>query len=580
MKSVFNRLSILLTTGALIVAQVIMPVHAAFATSESGNNGTLKVHERGTASDTESNDPKVCIFNFEGFMFDKDQSGIIVVAPQGGDSDTTDTVSLPFGPANADGYAQTSYINDGISGLQLDNGHYKTTLLGKDSQGSYTVDLKAKSKVFKVECQLPTPISVTAVDGTFADVCGTTFNAFFIAPTTAGVTYHPVVTGNTITVTATANAGYTLSNPNWVQTYTDQLIACVVPPSEIATPSVTVNPICGIGTDTLSYAAETDDYTSSVAWNQLHTQATITFTIKNGVNKVFTETYTKTVTVVVNENNTAECPREAQPCTVHNNLFTKEWTYDGTTMPESGADSESGSALPGTYEFVNNAFFTGIHLTTPAVESYVDGLIDAGDTNIQDVDAMSYTTYRSTSSTGYAGTLPAYILQIDKDGNPATSDDLAYLFYEPYNNGPVVAGIWQSWDALDSGNAKWWMSGTGQTLQTWDYFTTAFPHATVLGYGFNQGTYNAGADTYIKSMTFDCATTTFSAPGKGGLPEVVPTPTPVAVPTPTVPAGKGAVMPTELPETGTGSNALLIGLAAAAVAYGAVYFAQPKRRYE
>jgi LPXTG-motif cell wall-anchored protein len=37
---------------------------------------------------------------------------------------------------------------------------------------------------------------------------------------------------------------------------------------------------------------------------------------------------------------------------------------------------------------------------------------------------------------------------------------------------------------------------------------------------------------------------------------------------------------TELPETGADTNALMIGLLASAAAYGAVYFAQPKRRYE
>jgi hypothetical protein len=122
------------------------------AADPPGNNGTLKVHESGTPSDTENNDPKVCSFNFEGFQFDAGQSGMIVVEPQGGDTPTTDTVSLSFGPTNESGYAQTAYINEGGS-LQLDNGHYKSTLYGKDDKGNYTVDLKAKSKVFKVDCE-------------------------------------------------------------------------------------------------------------------------------------------------------------------------------------------------------------------------------------------------------------------------------------------------------------------------------------------------------------------------------------------------------------------------------------------
>ncbi|MFZ2494314.1 MAG: hypothetical protein WAW60_00885 [Candidatus Saccharimonadales bacterium] len=36
--------------------------------------------------------------------------------------------------------------------LTLADGHYKTTVYGKDNKGEYKVELKAKSKVIKVEC--------------------------------------------------------------------------------------------------------------------------------------------------------------------------------------------------------------------------------------------------------------------------------------------------------------------------------------------------------------------------------------------------------------------------------------------
>jgi cytoskeletal protein RodZ len=124
---------------------------ASTSTTVTGNNGTLKIHEKDTPSGTESNDPKVCIFNLEGFNFDNKQSGLIKFTPQGGDSATTDTAQLAFGPASSTGYTQTDYVN-GPTGPSVSNGHYKSTLYGKDNKGNYTIDLKAKSKVFEVNC--------------------------------------------------------------------------------------------------------------------------------------------------------------------------------------------------------------------------------------------------------------------------------------------------------------------------------------------------------------------------------------------------------------------------------------------
>lgn len=66
----------------------IVPAMSAYA-AVNGNNGTLKVHEQGTPSGTESNDPKVCVFNFEAFGLDASQTGDISITTQGGPSDST-----------------------------------------------------------------------------------------------------------------------------------------------------------------------------------------------------------------------------------------------------------------------------------------------------------------------------------------------------------------------------------------------------------------------------------------------------------------------------------------------------------
>jgi len=111
-----------------------------------GNNGTLKIHEQGTPSGTENNDPKVCVFNVEAFNLDSGQTGYLSFDVQGGDGPTgTPAGPYAFGPADANGYFASQYFN-------LDPGHYKATLYGKQLPSGELTDVKAKSKVFKVTC--------------------------------------------------------------------------------------------------------------------------------------------------------------------------------------------------------------------------------------------------------------------------------------------------------------------------------------------------------------------------------------------------------------------------------------------
>ena len=151
--SAVTRLAALFAVLAIAFSSAALIGPALVSADANGNNGTLKVHEFGTPSGTESNDPKVCNFNFEGFGFDVGQTGYIVIEGQGQTSGTFDLIE--FGPTNDDGYAETAYQT-------LPDGHYKATLYGKDT-GQTGVDLtdeKAKSKVFKVDCAIevePTP---------------------------------------------------------------------------------------------------------------------------------------------------------------------------------------------------------------------------------------------------------------------------------------------------------------------------------------------------------------------------------------------------------------------------------------
>ncbi len=150
-----GRFLALLAVASIAFSSAALIGPALVSADANGNNGTLKVHEFGTPSGTESNDPKVCNFNFEGFGFDVGQTGYIVIEGQGQTSGTFDLIE--FGPTNTDGYHETAYQT-------LPDGHYKATLYGKDTgqTGPDLTDEKAKSKVFKVDCEedpsaTPTP---------------------------------------------------------------------------------------------------------------------------------------------------------------------------------------------------------------------------------------------------------------------------------------------------------------------------------------------------------------------------------------------------------------------------------------
>jgi hypothetical protein len=136
-----------------VLAMVALSVVSPLSVAANGNNGTLKIHGWGTPAGTMNNDPKVCVFNVEGFNFDSGQTGYIKFDVQGGDAPhVIPEGPFDWGPANAQGRYDTEYYS-------LKPGHYKATLYGKTvgRNGQTQIDVKAKSKVFKVECVEATP---------------------------------------------------------------------------------------------------------------------------------------------------------------------------------------------------------------------------------------------------------------------------------------------------------------------------------------------------------------------------------------------------------------------------------------
>jgi len=201
----------------------------AVAANVPGNNGTLKIHEQGTPSGTENNDPKVCVFNVESFGLDAGQTGFLSFSVQGGDGPTGVSAGpFAFGPASASGYFATQYFN-------LQPGHYKATLYGKQLPGGKLTDVKAKSKVFKVTCEQETTPPVTTTTTTPPPTTTTT------TPPVTTTTTPPVTTTTTPPVTTTTTPPVTTTTtPPVTTTTTPPVTTTTTPPvTTTTTPPVT-----------------------------------------------------------------------------------------------------------------------------------------------------------------------------------------------------------------------------------------------------------------------------------------------------------------------------------------------------
>ena len=75
-------------------------------------------------------------------------------------------------------------------------------------------------------------------------------------------------------------------------------------------------------------------------------------------------------------------------------------------------------------------------------------------TRLADIQTLSYSTYTNLSPAAMA-------FQINYDPDVTTIEAGTWygrLIYEPYLNGAVTNGSWQTWDTINSGAGKWWAS--------------------------------------------------------------------------------------------------------------------------
>ena len=80
-------------------------------------------------------------------------------------------------------------------------------------------------------------------------------------------------------------------------------------------------------------------------------------------------------------------------------------------------------------------------------------------TLLSSITALSYSTYTNLSPA-------AMSFQINYDPDVTTVEASTWygrLVYEPYVNGTVTNGTWQTWDTINGGNGKWWASGNANS---------------------------------------------------------------------------------------------------------------------
>jgi hypothetical protein len=210
----------------------------------------------------------------------------------------------------------------------------------------------------------------------------------------------------------------------------------------------------------------------------------------------------------------------------HNTPPTNNWV-----LYQRGASTAVFANGPGTPPLGGGS----LQITTPTGDSNAKAYLfnyDHTGTPLSSVSEISYATYRSSASTGSALQVPALNLEIDYNG--AAPGGYAILVYEPiytHGNNAVVSDTWQTWDAINGGNAKWW---TPQGIPgvcafncyaTWNDIVSANQTAVIVGgFGVNVGGGNPGlsvaADALHLAYGATCKTYDFDVDTDGdGVPD-------------------------------------------------------------
>ena len=121
---------------------------------------------------------------------------------------------------------------------------------------------------------------------------------------------------------------------------------------------------------------------------------------------------------------------------------------------------------------------------------------------LSDLETVSYSSYRSSASSGNPIQIPTAQFYLDPDGGgPLT---FAPLVFEPYYSyGNPTNDTWQSWDGM--GTVQWWSNRAIGDIPAFSYvpladFQAAAPDAIITAYGFNLGSGNPGIIAAVDAL--------------------------------------------------------------------------------
>ena len=173
----------------------------------------------------------------------------------------------------------------------------------------------------------------------------------------------------------------------------------------------------------------------------------------------------------------------------------------------ASVDTNSGGSVGFVADSTAPSGIGALQLTTDATNAAKADYLHSTSTPLSSVTELGYWTKQNSAS--FAAGDPSYQLLVDLNG---TSGFTTFV-YEPYWNGTVTQGSWQSWDV---GQGQLWSSrsvtcsngtikagGGGLPLYTLADIQTACPDAVVIAFGVDIGTYNPSYDVETDLVDFN-----------------------------------------------------------------------------
>lgn len=172
------------------------------------------------------------------------------------------------------------------------------------------------------------------------------------------------------------------------------------------------------------------------------------------------------------------------------------------------ADTRPGGAVEFVLDSTAPAGTGALRLTTDATTAAKAQFLHAESTPLADVTALSY--YTKQNSASFAGGDASYQLLVNLC--PSQPSFTTFVF-EPYQNGVVIPGAWQSWDVAAG---QMWSSRSvgcptgsvdagagGPAVYTLAGLQATFPDAEVIGFGVNIGSFNPAYDVETDLVQFN-----------------------------------------------------------------------------